>query len=87
VRVTEFDRATAFQTIEHNLASFIGESMARSSLKMHGEKLGLMGPTITRKDLEHLLEQIRLAMRVFIGANRADSLTQQILARFSDGEP
>jgi hypothetical protein len=79
-------RDTALSTIQENLAPLIGDSLARSSVKLHSEKLGLTGTELNREQVDALLAQIGMAMRVFVGADKADTLTEQILANlFNEG--
>jgi hypothetical protein len=78
-------RHTALNTIEEQLAPLIGASMARSSVKLHSEKLGLDGTEIERSQFDALLSQIGLAMRVFVGAEKADALVEQITKTLFSG--
>ena len=79
-------RERALTTIETELTPLIGESMARSSVKLHTEKLGLNGSELDRGQVDALLTQIGLAMRVFVGADKADALLEKVKATlFGEG--
>ena len=67
------------------LAPFIGESMARSSVTMHCQKLGINGDAVSDEQLAQLIEQLGLAMRVFVGADKADALAADIRAALDAG--
>jgi len=71
-------RDAALTTIQEQLTPLIGASMARSSVKLHSEKPGLSGAEVNRDQVDALLSQIGLAMRVFVGADKADALVEQI---------
>ena len=73
-------RETALSAIQESLSPLIGENLARSSVKLHTEKLGLDGAQLSRDQLVSLLQQIGLGLRVFVGAERTDALTDQILS-------
>ncbi len=73
-------RDAALATIQESLAPLIGDSLARSSVKLHSEKLGLNSSELNREQIDALLTQIGLAMRVFVGAEKTDALTEQVLA-------
>ena len=79
------DRAKMAETMEQTLAPFIGASMARSSVKMHCEKIGLNGDAVSPEQLAQLLEQVGMAMRVFVGTDRADALTREIRTALTAG--
>lgn len=80
------NRETALATIQENLAPLIGDNLARTSVKLHSDKLGLNGSEIAREQIDALLAQIGLAMRVFVGAEKAAALTEQILANLFRGD-
>ncbi len=73
-------RKSALAVIEEQLTPFIGASMARSSVKLHSQKLGLESDELDRTQVETLLTQVGLAMRVFVGADKADALVRSIFA-------
>ena len=74
------ERESALTTIQEHLAPLIGDNLARSSVKLHSEKLGLNGSQLDREQVDALLAQIGLGLRVFVGAEKADALIEQILA-------
>jgi len=71
---------TALTAIQESLTPLIGDTLARSSVRLHSEKLGLDGSVVSREQVDALLTQIGLAMRVFVGAEKTDALTKQIIA-------
>lgn len=73
------NRGLVLGTLETKLAPLIGASMARSSIRMHSEKLGIDDGEIRPEKVEELVGAIGLAMRVFVGKERADALTREVL--------
>lgn len=71
-------RVSALNRIQESLAPLIGDNLARTSVKLHSTKLGLDGAELNRDQVNDLLTQIGLAMRVFVGAERADALIAEI---------
>ena len=56
------------------LAPHIGEHMARASVAMHLQKLGLSGPTLTPAQAEPLIEKLGQGLNVFLGRAKAATL-------------
>ena len=80
------DLGQAKESIQRNIAPYVGENMARASTQAHCERLGLNGVTITPQELGALLDRLAKAMRVFVGPQTTSELVRAIERDLLGGE-
>ena len=74
----KLDLAQTKDTIQKNIAPYVGANMARASTQAHCERLGLDGDTITPGQLTSLLDRLAKAMRVFVGPQTTSDVVRAI---------
>jgi hypothetical protein len=66
--------ADAVQEIVAAITPFIGENMARSSARVHCEKLGIAGLEATPEQIGQLITRFETGLCVFMGRERAATI-------------
>jgi hypothetical protein len=59
------------------LTPYLGANMARASARGHCDKL-LLDATLTKKQLEVLIDSLRPALNVFVGRDKTEKVIEQI---------
>jgi hypothetical protein len=86
--VAEDARARALAVVVAELAPLIGANMARSTARMHCEKLGLTAAAAwDASDVERLLEAFAPGLRVFVGRNKTTEVLDRIRRTLESGTP
>jgi hypothetical protein len=67
------------------LSPYLGESMARASIRGVCEKLGLQGDALSAADADALVSKLASGLRVFIGREKTDQVVVE-MKRALDGE-
>jgi hypothetical protein len=73
--------ADVVQEIVTALTPFIGENMARSSARVHCEKLGIAGAEATPEQIALLITRFETGLCVFMGRERATSVLGPVRVR------
>ena len=60
------------------IAPYLGENMARASVRAHCQKLGTQGAEMTREQAEALLGKLAPGLNVFVGHERSSAIVAQI---------
>jgi hypothetical protein len=68
----------ALRRIEETIGPFIGRHMAKASIQVQCEKLGIKDGRITTQQLRAILEGIGKGMFVLVGQEKTKDLLQQI---------
>lgn len=79
------EKSKILAVIEEVITPYIGETMARSSIQVHCEMLGLVSGQMTVDEKNKLLEVLSRGMSVFAGREKAVKLRQEIESRIGDG--
>jgi hypothetical protein len=79
-------RAPLEAYVEQTIAPFVGNSLARASIRAHAERMGLDGTDLTRAQLADLLERLEKGLRVFVGSVKAAALIATIREAVDRGE-
>jgi hypothetical protein len=77
--------ADAVQEIVEAITPFIGENMARSSAKVHCQKLGIAGLEATPEQIGLLITKLETGLCVFVGRERASSVMGPLRVRLGGG--
>ena len=72
------ERAAVVSQIVQILSPYLGATMAEASARTHCEKLGISGTVITSEQAEALIGKIASGLAVFIGREKAGTVTQEI---------
>jgi hypothetical protein len=64
----------AVDTMVKVIAPYIGDTMARSATEAHCQKLGIVGATVTREQVEALLAKLGSGLNIFLGRDKAASV-------------
>lgn len=79
------EKAKVLAVIEEVITPYVGSMMARSSIQLHCDKLGIVSGQMTVEEKNKLLEQLSKGMSVFAGREKAVTLTQEIESRIGSG--
>jgi hypothetical protein len=86
--VAEEARARALAVVVAELAPLIGANMARSTARMHCEKLGLTAAAAwDAADVGRLLDAFAPGLRVFVGKHKTAEVLDQIRRKLAPGVP
>jgi len=77
-------RERVLASIESVISPYIGGTMARASTKVHCEKLGLLAEDISMQECEALVQLLARALRVFVGEEKASSMTNAIMKNLKE---
>ena len=75
----------ALNVIEDAVSPYIGRSIAKNSIKMHCETLGMTAETATTDQVEAPVDLLAKAMVLFVGDRKTEELAAQIKAKFRRG--
>lgn len=75
------------ELIERTFAPFVGETLARASMRAQLARLGIEGPTLTIEQLEQLLDALEKGLRVFVGSAKAAELIEAVRTEALQGGP
>ncbi len=67
------------------LAPYIGENMARASVGLHLQKLGLAGAPLTPGQVETLIDRLGQGLNVFLGKSKAAAVVASMKAAVPAG--
>lgn len=79
------EKSKVLAVIEEVITPYIGSTMARSSIQIHCEKLGIVSGQMTVDEKNKLLDQLTKGMSVFAGKEKAVALTQEIESKIGNG--
>lgn len=79
------EKSKVLAVIEEVITPYIGSTMARSSIQIHCEKLGIVSGQMTVDEKNRLLDQLSKGMSVFAGKEKAVALTQVIESKIGNG--
>ena len=60
------------------MAPYLGENMARASVRAHCQKLGIDGGEVTREKAEALLAKLATGLSVFVGREKGAAIVGEI---------
>lgn len=80
-----FDRKKVLQVVEDQIAPFIGGTMAQASTLVHCQKLGIVSDSISKEEVESLLDRIGKAMLVFVGKEKSERILNDIHTSLGTG--
>jgi hypothetical protein len=66
------------ETIVRAITPYVGQMMARSSLELHCKRLGADPSNLNLKQLDALLQQLSLGLKIFIGREKTDTLMREL---------
>lgn len=72
------ERHLVLKTIEETIGPFIGHHMARASLQLHCEKLGLTGARLSAGEVRSILGAISKGMFVLVGREKTTELVERV---------
>jgi hypothetical protein len=72
------DTEPTFARIVTVLSPYLGATMAEASIRAHGQKLGIEGPTLSASQLEALLAKLRGGLAVFVGREKTAAIVEKI---------
>ena len=72
--------AVVSESLVSVLAPYIGENMARASVGMHLQKLGLSGAPLTPGQVETLIDRLGQGLKVFLGKSKAAAVVASMKA-------
>ena len=79
------DKEAAFARIVAVLSPYLGATMAEASIRAHGQKLGIEGPTLSAPQLEALLAKLRGGLAVFVGREQTAVIVEKIRSSLGEG--
>ena len=79
------EKSKVLAIIEEVITPYIGSTMARSSIQLHCERLGIVSGQMTVDEKNRLLEQLSKGMSVFAGREKTVTLRQEIESKIGDG--
>jgi hypothetical protein len=72
------DREPALRRIEETIGPFIGRHMAKASVQVQCQKLGITDGRLTAQQLRAILDGIGKGMLVLVGQEKTKNLLSQI---------
>ena len=66
---TELERVV--DALARVVAPYVGETMARSAVKAHGQKLGLDGTAVSPEQVDALIARLGSGLNVFLGREKS----------------
>ena len=76
---------SALKVIEETISPYIGRSIAKNSIKMHCDTLGMTAETATFGQMETLVDLLAKAMVLLVGDRKTGELAEQIKATLLSG--
>lgn len=70
--------AKIFDKVVAILAPYLGETTARASIKMYLKQLKVKTDELDADALNKLASKLKPGLKVFVGSDRADELTDQV---------
>jgi hypothetical protein len=72
------ERELVLRTIEETIGPFIGQHMAKASIQLHSEKLGLTARRLSVAEIGAMLDAIGKGMFVLVGKEKTAELRQRV---------
>lgn len=72
--------ADVLDVVVRVLAPYLGENMARASVRGHAERLGVRGDRMLTGDLESLLAALGPGLSVFVGRDKTARILDEVRA-------
>lgn len=66
--------AEAVDAMVRVVAPYIGNTMARSAIEAHCQKLGIAGPTVSPDQIDALLGKLGSGLNIFLGRDKSASV-------------
>ena len=77
-------RQRVVESFQEHLEPLIGGTMARASVAAQCKHLGIEGEEMAREDADRLVERIAKAMKVFVGAEQAQEVAQELRQKLDE---
>jgi hypothetical protein len=69
---------TVVEALARVVEPYVGATMARSALKVHGQKLGLDGAPLTAAQVEALITRVGSGLNVFLGREKSEVVVGEL---------
>ena len=67
------------ETIGRILSPYLGETMARASVRAHCQKLGLLGSELDDEQIGTLVGKLHSGLNVFVGREKSGRIVEEMM--------
>lgn len=85
--MVESTRAAVLEAIAGVIAPCLGQSMARSAVAAHAQKLGFDGPHLTPEQIETLMAKVGAGLNIFVGRQKSAAILEEVRRVLAGAEP
>lgn len=79
------NKKPVIEVIVEAITPYVGSTMARSSIDLHCQRLGIKADSRDNDQVDKLLHQVGLGLNIFIGRDKTTAVMQQIRTQIAGG--